>query len=65
MLLSGEPTIIVSTVSCIYSLGNPQDWEDLAITVSAGDEIKRNEIIKKLVDARYERNNTEVCPRKL
>ena len=44
MLLSGEPTIIVSTVSCIYSLGNPQDWEDLAITVSAGDEIKRNEL---------------------
>ena len=62
MLLSGEPTIIVSTVSCIYSLGNPQDWEDLAITVNADDEIKRNEIIKKLVDARYERNNTEVVP---
>lgn len=62
MLLSGEPTIIVSTVSCIYSLGNPQDWEDLAITVTAGDPIKRNEIIRKLVDARYERNDTEVAP---
>ena len=47
MLLSGEPTIIVSTVSCIYSLGNPKDWEDLAITVNTGDEIKRNEIIIK------------------
>lgn len=58
MLLSGEPTIIVSTVSCIYSLGNPQDWEDLAITVSVGDEIKRNELIRKFVDARYERNNS-------
>jgi len=62
MLLSGEPTIIVSTVSCIYSLGNPQDWEDLAITVNAGDEINRAEIIRKLVDARYERNDTEVAP---
>ena len=62
MLLSGEPTIIVSTVSCIYSLGNPQDWEDLAITVNAGDEINRSEIIRKLVDARYERNDTEVAP---
>ena len=62
MLLSGEPTIIVSTVSCIYSLGNPQDWEDLAITVSAGDEIKRNELIRQLIDARYERNDTEVAP---
>ena len=62
MLLSGEPTIIVSTVSCIYSLGNPQDWEDLAITINKGDEIKRNDLIKKFVDARYERNNTEVAP---
>ena len=52
MLLSGEPTIIVSTVSCIYSLGNPQDWEDLAITVTAGDEIKRNELIRQLIHAR-------------
>ncbi|AFS83083.1 excinuclease ABC subunit UvrB [Candidatus Nitrosopumilus sediminis] len=62
MLLSGEPTIIVSTVSCIYSLGNPRDWEDLAITVNTGDEIKRSEIIRRFVDARYERNDTEVAP---
>ncbi|MDH3278797.1 MAG: excinuclease ABC subunit UvrB [Nitrosopumilus sp.] len=62
MLLSGEPTIIVSTVSCIYSLGNPKDWEDLAITIKTGDEIKRTEIIKKFIDARYERNDTEVAP---
>ncbi|MBI1663169.1 MAG: excinuclease ABC subunit UvrB [Nitrosopumilus sp.] len=62
MLLSGEPTIIVSTVSCIYSLGNPKDWEDLAIIINAGDEIKRNELIRQLVDARYERNDTEVAP---
>jgi len=62
MLLSGDPTIIVSTVSCIYSLGNPADWENLAITVSTNDKIKRTELIKKLVDARYERNDTEVAP---
>ncbi|MCJ8306352.1 MAG: excinuclease ABC subunit UvrB [Nitrosopumilus sp.] len=62
MLLSGEPTIIVSTVSCIYSLGNPKDWGDLAITINTGDEIKRSEIIRKFVDARYERNDTEVAP---
>jgi len=62
MLLSGEPTIIVSTVSCIYSLGNPQDWEDLAIKINTGDEIRRNEIIRKFIDARYERNDTEVAP---
>jgi len=62
MLLSGEPTIIVSTVSCIYSLGNPKDWGDLAVAVSTGDEIKRSEIIRRFVDARYERNDTEVAP---
>ena len=62
MLLSGEPTIIVSTVSCIYSLGNPQDWEDLAITINTGDEIRRTDIIRKFVDARYERNDVEVAP---
>jgi len=62
MLLSGEPTIIVSTVSCIYSLGNPKDWGNLAITIKTGDEIKRNEIIRKFIDARYERNDTEVAP---
>lgn len=62
MLLSGEPTIIVSTVSCIYSLGNPKDWEELSITLNVGDEIKRNDIIKQLIDARYERNDLEVAP---
>ena len=62
MLLSGEPTIIISTVSCIYSLGNPKDWGDLAITINSGVEIKRSEIIKKLIDARYERNDLEVAP---
>ena len=62
MLLSGEPTIIVSTVSCIYSLGNPQDWEALAITINTGDEIKRDKIIHKFIDARYERNDIEIAP---
>ena len=62
MLLSGEPTIIISTVSCIYSLGNPRDWDDLAITINTSDNIKRNEIIRKFIDARYERNDIEVAP---
>lgn len=62
MLLSGEPTIIVSTVSCIYSLGNPSDWEDMAITIKTEKEMSRSEIIKKLVTARYERNDTELAP---
>ena len=62
MLLSGEPTIIVSTVSCIYSLGSPKEWEDMAITLKRNQEIARNEIIKKLINARYERNDVELIP---
>ncbi len=62
MLLSGEPTIIVATVSCIYSLGNPRDWEDMAITLNQGDGTNRSQIIKKLVNARYERNDMELAP---
>ena len=62
MLLSGEPTIIVATVSCIYSLGSPRDWEDMSITISSGEETGRSHIIKKLVNARYERNDVELVP---
>ena len=62
MLLSGEPTIIVSTVSCIYSLGSPKEWEDMAIILNKNKKISRTEIIKKLINARYERNDVELIP---
>lgn len=60
MLLSGEPTIIVATVSCIYSLGSPSEWETMAITIEKDTEIGRSSLIKKLVNARYDRNDTEL-----
>jgi len=60
MLLSGEPTIIVATVSCIYSLGSPRDWESMSIDIQTGNNIGRSVLIKKLVNARYERNDTEL-----
>ena len=62
MLLSGEPTIIVSTVSCIYSLGNPSDWDNLAITLRVGDKTRRDDLIRRFVDARYERNAVQIAP---
>jgi len=62
MLLSGEPTIIVSTVSCIYSLGSPKEWEGMAITLNKNEKISRTELIKKLINARYERNDVELTP---
>ncbi len=60
MLLSGEPTIIVSTVSCIYSLGSPSEWEEMSITIEKGADVGRGTLIKKLVNARYDRNDTEL-----
>jgi excinuclease ABC subunit B len=60
MLLSGEPTIIIATVSCIYSLGSPSEWESMSITIEKDSEIGRGELIKKLVSARYDRNDTEL-----
>ena len=60
MLLSEEPTIIVATVSCIYSLGSPKEWEDMAVTIQVKKEISRTNLIKNLINARYERNDIEM-----
>ncbi len=60
MLMSGEPTIIISTVSCIYSLGSPSEWEKNAITLTEGDIMNRKEIIKRLIESRYERNDSSL-----
>jgi len=62
MLLSGEPTIIVATVSCIYSLGSPKEWDEMATTVTSGTGHGRTELIKKFISARYERNDVEPAP---
>jgi excinuclease ABC subunit B len=60
MLMSGEPTIIISTVSCIYSLGSPSEWERNALTITEGDLMDRKEIIKRLIESRYERNDSSL-----
>jgi len=60
MLMSGEPTIIISTVSCIYSLGSPAEWEKNSLTITEDDIMNRKEIIKKLIESRYERNDSSL-----
>ena len=62
MLMSGEPTIIVSTVSCIYSLGSPGEWEKSAISVTKGMTIDRKLLIHNFIEARYERNDVSLVP---
>lgn len=49
--------IIVASVSCIYSLGNPIDYRNMIISLRPGMEKDRDELIKKLVDLQYERND--------
>ncbi|HEX6253333.1 MAG TPA: excinuclease ABC subunit UvrB [Nitrososphaera sp.] len=62
MLMSGEPTIIVSTVSCIYSLGSPKEWEKNAIPLARGMTIDRKLLIHNFIEARYERNDISLVP---
>ena len=62
MLMSGEPTIIVSTVSCIYSLGSPREWEKNAIPITRGMTIDRKLLIHNFIEARYERNDLSLVP---
>jgi excinuclease ABC subunit B len=62
MLMSGEPTVIVSTVSCIYSLGSPLEWNENSLTISVGVETKRNSLIRKLINSRYLRNDFSLNP---
>jgi excinuclease ABC subunit B len=60
--MSGDPTIIVSTVSCIYSLGSPTEWEESATTISKGMTVNRKMLIHNLIEARYERNDVSLVP---
>lgn len=56
-LFERKDVIIVSSVSCIYGLGDPEDYENLMLSLRVGMEKDRDEILKKLVDMQYERND--------
>ncbi|MBI4549643.1 MAG: excinuclease ABC subunit UvrB [Candidatus Omnitrophica bacterium] len=58
-ILSREDTIIVSSVSCIYGLGSPEDWMGLLIQLRTGEASGREEFMKKLVSVQYERSEKE------
>lgn len=56
-LLSRRDVIVVASVSCIYGLGRPQDYRDIALTVQTGDDIDRREFLTRLVRMEYQRND--------
>ena len=58
-LVERKDVIVVSSVSCIYGLGSPVDYKDMVIYLRQGQERDRDEIIKKLIDIQYERNDMD------
>ncbi|MEP3479426.1 MAG: excinuclease ABC subunit UvrB [Fuerstiella sp.] len=56
-LVSRPDTIVVSTVSCIYGLGSPKDYLDMMIPIHVGEQIDRDELLLKLIDIQYDRND--------
>ncbi len=56
-LAERRDVIIVASVSCIYSLGSPEDYRENMLSIREGQEKSRDEIIKRLVDIQYERND--------
>ena len=56
-LFERRDVIIVSSVSCIYGLGDPEDYQNLMLSLRVGMRKDRDEILKKLIDMQYERND--------
>ncbi len=56
-LMERRDVIIVASVSCIYGLGTPQNYRDALIRIKVGDTIDRDELLKKLIDIHYGRND--------
>ena len=59
MLLSYSDVIVVASVSCIYGIGDVEDYRDHMLTLSVGESIERNKVLEKLVDMLYERNDLD------
>lgn len=58
-LLERRDVIIVASVSCIYGLGNPDEYKKLTVRLRTGMEYERDQIIRKLIDIQYERNDID------
>ena len=59
-LINYKDVIVVASVSCIYGIGDKQEYENHMLTLSVGEEINRNKILTKLVDMLYERNDVDL-----
>ena len=58
-LLTYDDVIVVSSVSCIYGIGDPEDYKDHMLILTKGDTIPRNDLLNRLIDMNYERNQVD------
>ncbi len=58
-LIEREDVVIVSSVSCIYGLGSPQEYGDMMLFFRTGDQLSRNSLLKRLIELRYKRNDID------
>ncbi|MED4534047.1 excinuclease ABC subunit UvrB [Metabacillus fastidiosus] len=58
-LFERKDVIIIASVSCIYGLGSPEEYRELVVSLRTGMEIERNELLRRLVDVQYERNDID------
>lgn len=59
-LLNNDDVIVVASVSCIYGIGEIDEYKKKMLTINVGDNVDRNVIIEKLIDMLYERNNIDL-----
>ncbi|MGD6940650.1 excinuclease ABC subunit UvrB [Cytobacillus gottheilii] len=58
-LFERQDVIIIASVSCIYGLGSPEEYRELVLSLRTGMEIERNQLLHRLVDIQYERNDID------
>ncbi|MEY3470682.1 MAG: hypothetical protein RLZZ223_32 [Candidatus Parcubacteria bacterium] len=61
-LLSNKDTIIISSVSCIYGIGSPEDYGNLSLIIEVGQKIQRDDFIRSLIAIQYSRNDIDFKP---
>lgn len=56
-LFERKDVIIIASVSCIYGLGSPEEYREMVVSIRTGMEIERNQLLRRLIDVQYERND--------
>ena len=59
-VLARRDTIIVASVSCIFGLGSPADYEEMSVPLRVGQELERDDLLRRLVDVQYDRNDFQL-----